>query len=178
MTRITAAITLCVASAMATLGVAQPPSLNLVDNFDGSVTLQIISNENGSVATGLTAVDGGLLGTGDITFTGAFLADPTTFDFEIPGNNPITGTVTEGLYLDSLATNEIFASFGSVILTPGTFDFLTITFTGAGRIDAFGEIAQQGVINNVIASIDVVPEPSTLALAVLGGLGAIRLRRR
>lgn len=163
---------------LATAAFAQPPSLNLVDNRNGSVTLQVVSNVDGSVATEITTVDGGLLGTGDLTFTGAFIADPSTFDFANPGNNPITGTITEGLFLDSLATNEIFASFGSVILTPGTFDFLTVTFTGVGRIDAFGEIAQQRISNNVFASIDVVPEPSSVALALLGCVRLARTRRR
>lgn len=179
MTRTTTMFTFLAALAAAATAVAQP-SLNFVDNGPGSVTLQVVTDANGSVATEIAAVDGGLLGSGDITFTNAFIADPATFDTPNPGNNPITGTVTTGLDLSNIATNEIFASFGSGILGVGAFDFLTVEFTGTGTIDAFGIIAQQGVNHDVITSIDVVPEPASALLlaSITFCYGAIRFRRR
>lgn len=159
------------------LSLAQP-SLAIVNNNDGSVTVQVVTDDSGSIATEITAVDGGFLGTGDITFTGAFIADPATFDTSNPGMNPITGGITEGLYLDALATNEIFASFGTGILGVGTFDFLTITYEGTGMIDAFGIIAQQGVNHDAFASITIVPEPAAASLVALACAGPFLRRRR
>lgn len=176
MTRTCLLLALLLAAAASAPVFAQP-SLAFVDNMNNSVTLQIVLDDTGSTASEITAVDGGLLGTGDITFTGAFIADPSAFDTPNPGFNPITGTVTDGLYLDALATNEVFASFGSAILSPGAYDFLTITYEGIGTIDAFGIVAQLGVSHDVIASIDVVPEPSAALLAGLALVGAFSRRR-
>ena len=166
------------AAVLAASAAQATPMLGLVNNGNGSATVQITVDDSGSVATEISAVDGGLLGTGDLTFTGAFIADPGTFDIENPGANPITGTTTFGLYLDALATNEVFASFGSVILSPGTYDFLTVTFEGTGSIDAFGTVAQLGVNHSLFASIDIVPEPASVSLLALACAAPLWRRRR
>jgi len=98
------------------------PALNFVDNLNGSVTLQVVTESSGSVATEISAVDGSITGTGSLVFTNAFITDPSTFGWANPGNNPITGGITDGLYLDALNQNKIFASFGSGIRDPGSWD--------------------------------------------------------
>jgi hypothetical protein len=171
-------ISLCAAMALSATALAQP-SLQFVDNGDSSVTLQVVVDATGSTASELLVTDAGLLGTGNIAFTDVYIADPAVFDTANPGNNPITGTVTNGLYLDDLATNEVFASFGSTIVGPGSYDFLTVEYAGYGTIDAIGLLAQLGVVHSVTASIDVdaIPEPSTAVLLVVGSIAVWAFRR-
>ena len=171
--------TLLTASCLSTPTVDAAPMLGFVDNLDGSVTLQVITDAAGSVATEI-GVTGGISASGGLQFTGASIADPAVFDTATPGNNPFTAGVTVGLFLDNLASNEIFASFGSGVLGVGVFDFLDINFVGTGTIDAFGLVAQQGVNNTgLTASIDVsfIPEPSCALLACLGSLACLATRR-
>lgn len=156
------------------------PALNFVDNLNGSVTLQVVTTpSNGSVGTEISAVDGSITGTGSLVFTNAFITDPSTFVHANPGHNPITGTITDGLYLDSLNQNKIFVSFGGSHPSKGALDFLTIEYTGVGTINAFGLVAQRGQIHYpAMVSIDVVPEPCGLLLMGVTCMCAMALRHR
>lgn len=151
------------------------PSLQFVDNLDSSVTLQIATPDNGSLAAEVAVVVDASPG---LSITGVSIADPAVFDTANPGFNPFTGGITDGLYLDELASGQLFASFGSAVVPPGVYDFLAIEFSGEGTLTASGLVAALGVNNTgLTASIDVVPEPTTAALAVLGGLAAVARRR-
>ncbi|QDS98653.1 hypothetical protein [Adhaeretor mobilis] len=154
MNRTATLLTLVVAAVTASSTRAQP-SLNLVDNGNASFTLQVVTDASGPIATEIATEEGGLVGTGNLTFTNVILADPAIFDVENLGHNPFTDTVTCGLNLDNISTNEIFASFGTGSLGVGVFDFLTVEFRGTGTIDAYGILAQQGVNHSVFTSSDV-----------------------
>ena len=150
------------------------PTIQFVDNSDGTVTLQIVTEQPGSTASELAiAVEVG----GSLSIDDVFVADPSTFDTSTPGSNPFTGTVTNGLFSD-LGANQVFASFGSGPLGVGAFDFLTFDVSGLGTLTADGLVAQLGQLNSGLsASISVVPEPTTLCL-VAGALAmAASLRR-
>ncbi|TWT99116.1 hypothetical protein Pla108_00490 [Botrimarina colliarenosi] len=143
----------------------QLPTIQFVDNGDGTVTLQIVAYESGSTGSELAfSVD---VGDG-LLITSAVIADSATFDMANPGDNPFTGTVTNGLYTDFVA-NQVFASYGSGILSPGTYDFLTLGVSGNGTLNATGVVSQQGMLNSGLsASIDLVPEPTSALLLTVG----------
>lgn len=114
------------------------PTLQWVDN-GGSATLQIVPSGVGSIAPEI------LVSSLDVDLTNAVVADAVTFDTANPGANPITSTTTTGLYLD-LANDQLFASFGSVVLASTTpVDFLTIDYTGTGTVNASGLVAELAV---------------------------------
>lgn len=153
---------------------AAAPDIDLIDNMDGSVMLRVLPSGTGSIATELAVTIGG---TG-ITITDVVVADVVVFDTANPGNNPFTSSETTGLYHNG---NDVFASYGSMILSSATpVNFLQISYTGSGTIDAFGLVAE-GALNftGLTASIDVitVPEPATVLLAGLALLGVASRRR-
>ncbi len=152
------------------------PTIGFVDNLDGTVTLQVTPSGTGPIATELAAAVSGL---GGLDITAVALVDAATFDIALPGNNPFTGGVTNGLQVD-LVNDTIFASFGSIVLSSASpLDFLLISYTGVGTIDAFGLVAEGGQnFTGLAASIAVgIPEPGTLLLAGLALLSGIGRRR-
>lgn len=169
---------------LATSVSAQSPTIGFIDNGDSSVTLQITPDAAflpGSVATELAFAVSASPG---LALTGASIVDTVTFDTPNPGDSPFIpgspiGGDAFGLDLSGLSSNQIFAAFGSnLITTPGPRDFLRIEFSGVGTIDAFGVVAQAGVlVGGLTASIAVVPEPTTATLSLLP-LAALAARRR
>lgn len=111
------------------------------------------------------------------------------WDTETPGNNPFTGTVTDGLWLD-LIGDRTFGAFGSlVITTPGPQRLFTIETQGAGMtsvrygeaasgVPTKGDIIAQGGQNfiNYTGTVSV-PEPTSIALLAVAGL-AMAVRRK
>lgn len=150
------------------------PTIQFVDNGDGTVTLQIVTEQIGSTGTELafTVEVGGTLSIDD-----AYVVDTATFDTENPGDNPFTGGVTEGLFTD-FGANQVFASFGSGIIDAGTYDFLTLELSGVGTLSADGVVSQLGQLNGGLnATIGFVPEPGSALLAAIGLFGLARSRR-
>ncbi len=151
------------------------PSLQFVDNLDSSVTLQIATPSTGSLAAEVSVMIDASPG---LSITGVSIADPAVFDPPNPGANPLTGGTTFGLYLDELASGNLFASYGSAVVSPGAYDFLNIEFEGEGTLSASGLVAALGVNHTgLTASIDVVPEPTTAMLGVIALLGVSTRRR-
>jgi hypothetical protein len=99
---------------------------------------------------------------------------------ETPGNNPFTGTVTEGLWLD-LIGDRTFGAFGSIFFTSDDpMRLFTIETAGEGLttlrsgVAASGHpvngarIAQAGMNFDGYTGSVTVPEPASVLLAGLG----------
>ncbi|TWT87596.1 hypothetical protein Mal64_31380 [Pseudobythopirellula maris] len=102
------------------------------------------------------------------------------FDFENPGYNPFTGTVTTGLWVGP-SGNVFFSAYGSQILASDeVVELLTVeTEAIPGLFVAYdGLVAQQGV-NHYFDGVAIVPEPATavLAMGVASCLACVRRRR-
>lgn len=123
---------------------AAVPSIGIVDNLDGTGSIEITTTVDGALAAELD-----LVLSGGATLTGATI-NGTLFDDANPGDNPFIdgspiGGDTTGLGLD-LANNRLFASYGSGPLGIGTFTFLDFSYTGTGTGDAGGFVAQGGLL--------------------------------
>lgn len=155
------------------------PMIQFANDTGSSVTLQIVTDAVGSVGAELAVevqTSPGLMLTGATPNLTDFFPNPGDNPF-IPGS-PIGGDTT-GLFVDTNA-GQVFAAYGSTaILQVGTFDFLTLDYTGSGSLDATGVVAQLGVLGDVLfATADVgIPEPTTGFLALIG-LAGVAVRRR
>jgi hypothetical protein len=146
------------------------PSLQFVDHFDGSVTLQIVSDDVGSLGAELAV---SLEASPGLSITNA-IVNTAVFDTANPGDNPFipglpVGGDTTGLFTD-FGAGQVFAAFGSGIVGTGNFDYLTLEYEGSGTLNTFGVVAQRGVVHDVSAMIDVnsVPEPTGATLVAIG----------
>jgi len=105
------------------------------------------------------------------------------WDTENPGNNPFTGTVTDGLWID-LIGDRTFGAFGSLILTtPGPVDLFLIETAGLGLTTLRYGVAASGhpshgariaqFVDGNAQNFDghtgsvTVPEPATTVLTVI-----------
>lgn len=117
------------------------------------------------------------------------VGDPTIWDTPLPGNNPYTGTETEGIYID-LLNDRSFSAYGSAVVNSTTpTHFLRITTAGLGATSVrYGTVASP-VANqgNIIANAQgvfrysgtaTIPEPASAALMFLGGIAFAFSRRR
>ena len=116
------------------------------------------------------------------------------WDTANPGNNPFTGTVTDGLWVD-LIGDRTFGAFGSFdITTPGTLDLFLIETAGLGLTTLRYGVAASGhpshgariaqIVDGVAQNFDghtgtiTVPEPAALVLLAFGGAWLAASRRR
>lgn len=90
-----------------------------------------------------------------------------------PGNNPFTGTQTNGFVQEP---STLFMSFGTSTGNGSPVNVIRIV-TSDDSVAYSGIIAQGGV-NNQVAGIAAVPEPTTAALLGLGGLALMARKRR
>jgi len=108
------------------------------------------------------------------------VGDAAIWDTPNPGNNPFTGTETDGIYIDFVNDNS-FAAYGSAVVTSGDpTQFLKITTAGPGLTTlrygtaASGDpnkgnlIAQAGQTFSGYTGVVSVPEPATALLTVMG----------
>ncbi len=157
------------------------PMIQFGNDTGSSVDLQIVTDANGSIAAEL-AVE--IVARPGLTLTNV---TPNLTEFRPnPGDNPFIagspiGGDTTGLFTN-FAEGQVFASYGSNTTpqaTPaGTYTFLTLDYEGAGSLAATGLVAQLGVIVEPLsARIDLVPEPTSALLAMLG-LAGFAMRRR
>jgi hypothetical protein len=113
------------------------------------------------------------------------VADPVAWNTPNPGNNPFTGIVTNGTYID-LVNDRTFSAYGSAVLHSfSPSHFLTITTAGLGFTTlrygtaASGNpsqgniIAQAGQNFTGYTGVVSVPEPATCVLAVIGGMASV-----
>lgn len=154
---------------------AAVPSIGIVDNLDGTGSIEITTTVDGALGAELT-----------LELTGATLtgATPNTalFDDANPGDNPFIagspiGGDTTGLGLD-LANNRLFASYGSGPLGIGTFTFLDFTYTGTGTGDAGGVVAQGGLLGADLSAsspLGNVVEPLRADFNESGGVNLVDL---
>jgi hypothetical protein len=115
------------------------------------------------------------------------VADPVRWPYANPGNNPFTGGVTFGTYVN-LATDNSFAAYGSTYFTSATpSHFLKITTAGAGLttirwLGAYGgngRIAQAGQNFDLYRGfVTALPEPASCALMIVGLTSALAVGRR
>lgn len=154
------------------------PSIQFVDNMDSSVTLQVVTDASGSLGAEL-AVE--VAASPGLTINSATI-NTAVFDTANPGDNPFipgspVGGDTTGLWTN-FPLGQVFASYGSGIVSPGTYDFLTLDVSGYGTLSATGLVAQLSVVNpGLTASITLVPEPSSALLLMAGALGLVARRR-
>lgn len=146
------AAALVAVAAMTPLGFGQLPTIQIVDNADGTASLEIVTSVDGALAAELALE---LVAAPGLVLTGATI-NTALFDDANPGDNPFIpglpiGGDTTGLGLD-LANNRLFASYGSGPLGVGAFTFLDFTYSGSGTVDAFGLVAQGGVLNDGLST--------------------------
>jgi hypothetical protein len=174
--------TILLCAAVAAVACVSPvmaaPSIQFVDNLDSTVTLQVVTTANGSLGAELAvevSASPGLL------ITSAVI-NSAVFDTANPGDNPFipgspVGGDTNGLWTN-FPLGQIFASYGSGVVSPGTYDFLTLGVSGVGTLDAFGLVASQGQLNSGLsASITLIPEPMSAALVGLAAFAGFARRR-
>ena len=92
----------------------------------------------------------------------------SNFDTSNPGNNPNTGTVTNGSVIEAGGL-AAFSSYGSIIFDPiGTHDAFTVVTTGtaATTLNVGGILAQEGT-NYTIAGADFMAGGGGLACDTL-----------
>lgn len=114
----------------------------------------------------------------------------TAWDLKTGGNNPFTGTVTDGLWLDTIG-DRAFGAFGSIYFTSGNpVRLFTIetsaelsaavrygsAASGSGTLGA--RIAQAGQNFDGYTGTAVVPEPATALLCLVSAAAAVFARRR
>lgn len=90
-----------------------------------------------------------------------------------PGNNPFSGTETNGFVSTPM---NLFMSFGSSTGLGSPVSVVRIV-TSDDSITFSGIIAQGGA-NNQVSGVAAVPEPTTAALLGLGGLALMARKRR
>ena len=164
------------ATVAGTINVASESYLGVADN--GSPVLTISSALTGSsllhVASGLGAgtvvFNGDLSGfTGTLSFGGGDAAGTYDFDqdYDLSAASMVVNTLrTEVLNLDQAITVGSFM-FGDSALSAGTYDVATLNST-------FGT----GTQFTGTGSIEVIPEPSTMALLGVMGGALVLVRRR
>jgi len=135
------------------------PSITVVDNLNGTGSLNVVTTAAGSIAAELTLELTGA------TLTGATI-NSSIFDTANPGDSPfIPGTVNggdaNGLVL-GLANNRLFASFGSGNRAVGTHKLLDFTYTGSGTAKGDGFVGSIGALTDVAAvTINIGALPPT-----------------
>lgn len=178
--------------------VLSAPDLVVAPGSSGSFDL-ILTNIGGAASFDVAAFSVGLSLVGDtgITFTGVTIATITPYIFVSsgtmqPGADPLAPglTPTSFIAIDSefqlpgFRTVNLGDFFGVAhveytVDAGATLGTRTLQFTLATDItDNFDDLIPVSTLNGTITVAAAVPEPSTLALAALGGIGLIAARRR
>lgn len=160
------------AMAAITIPAAALPTIEIINNADGTAALNVIVDAAGSLGAELSLELTGA------TLTGATI-NASLFDTENPGDSPFivgspVGGDAMGLDLD-LGNNRLFASFGAGDPGIGTFEFLTFTFNGDGTADANGLVAQDSNLNDGLSDLLVTITQGVGLAADFNGDGTVDL---
>lgn len=161
------------------LGAEGNNSRNFIFDFDaltGSGDLRILGIGNGAIAvqetnilisaaTDLSGYTGTFRVLDDMDF--GFLGNVSSATFGLFVETPDSPGTIEAKYLLQNNVSVTSATFGTTALSPGTYTGTDLANLGLGDF----------VVNNG-GTIVVVPEPSTIALAVTGGLLGLAVSRR
>jgi hypothetical protein len=128
----------------------------------------------------------------DVAELNSIDVNTVAWDSENPGNNPFTGTVTDGLWLDTIG-DRAFGAFGSIyftsanpvrlftINTSAELDAAVRYGTAASGSASLGARIAQGGLNfdGYTGTAAVVPEPATMLLAMVcaAAIGLVRRRK-
>ncbi len=146
------------------------------DALTGSGDLRILGISNGAIAvretnilisaaTDLSGYTGTFRVLDDMDF--GFLGNVSSATFGLFVETPDSPGTIEAKYLLQNNVSVTSATFGTTALSPGTYTGTDLANLGLGDF----------VVNNG-GTIVVVPEPSTIALAVTGGLLGLAVSRR
>ncbi len=159
-------------------------------NVNGNLEWVVEITPDGALLPGSMAVELAM-GVQDSTIVG-IAVNETDWDFENPGSNPFTNTVTDGLWTDG--SQLFFASYGSVIFPDPTsaVTLLTLETLGVGSTTLlYGDLATGGGNEGDLIAQDgmsfhdysgsvvgLIPEPATCLLAMLALAGTGVATRR
>ena len=151
-------------------------------DYTGDISLMV--NAYGTYATDLPPPSGELelvidYVTGEVSIVANSATNVAGFEFKSPDGSIITGSLgTTGQFSMNLATSlaatEFNLSGGSAL--DGTYSLGNI-FAG-NQNWTFGYNFVGGTLTQTTDDVTYVPEPATLSLVVLGGLGLLLRRRR
>lgn len=161
-----------VAVAVATTNALALPSISVVDLGDGQGQIRVTTTIEGSVAAEIALI----LSRANLQ---SAVINTAVFDTANPGDSPFIlgspeGGDVNGLVADP-ANNRLFASYGSDILLPGTYEFLTFTYTGFGCASATGVVAVGGVLTSGLSSGGCINEPPLQLPGDANGDGSVDL---
>jgi len=136
-------------------------STGIVQTVGSTLTLQ--TESPAWYMAGLTATEPINFLTADIEFT----SDPRAEGLlAVYFDNHVVGLIDERFVLDGVQPYEFYLGEAGVGLH-------TLGF----RLDSFTDVASRVVISNVTTGLTVVPEPSTVAMLVIGGISVVLFRR-
>ncbi|HUT35808.1 MAG TPA: PEP-CTERM sorting domain-containing protein [Planctomycetota bacterium] len=137
------------------------------DNSDFSGTWNITRTGTGGTQPYVDAQAAGSLGTGDVIVGAGVMLDIDYDREELSSNLVLNGLLT----LDQAL---VFGSvtIGGTLLDPGVYSFTQLNTD----FDAY--LVNGGTGSITIPVLLVIPEPATLTLLALGGLGLLRRRKR
>jgi hypothetical protein len=167
--------------------VAGPLVVNVAPaTFQGTLTSEVLAGDPTNPLGGLTflysvANTSPFPGQIERLTVSSFVNFATDVDFALAGGPVVTPTYADrSAFGDTIGFSFVTAPVGLGVIQPGQSSALLVVYTNAQQFQPTlaslidGSVAQAASF----APVKVIPEPSTIILASLGGLGLLALRRR